>query len=303
MSNLAMEWVLLSVLSRLAQAVLFLLFFAAVYFLMKALFHRHRRKYIHPGGVRSSERVPLILRKMLFIPPAAGKVLKERQQLLTGCGLHWGAGMYFAIKRMTLVILFTTGFGAAWAGNSYIEFRPASRLIVIVFIAAVLALLSDKPILESMMRRRRQRIVDEVYKISRQLLYFSGSSMNLHTRLVRCLPHARTIRNELYMLTNEWYHNAGVAIGRFKQRIGTEEGYSFAETINSLRQYESDRYYELLRQRVQDYKEKLELSKEGRRETVSYLLFVMAGVPILFTFRLFVYPWVAEGQKLFDLLN
>jgi hypothetical protein len=153
------------------------------------------------------------------------------------------------------------------------------------------------------MRYRRQKIISDIYIISRQLLYYTGSRMNLHTKLVRCIPYTHMIRNELYMLTNEWYHNASYAISRFKQRIGTEEGYNFAETLNSLRQHESEEYYELLRQRVQDYKEKLELTKEGRKESVSYILFTLAGIPILFTFRVFIYPWVAEGQKLFDSLG
>ncbi|MNG35727.1 hypothetical protein D3C84_1225380 [compost metagenome] len=59
----------------------------------------------------------------------------------------------------------------------------------------------------------------------------------------------------------------------------------------------------LLRQRIQDYKEKLEMAKESRKETTSYFLFVIAGIPILYTFQVFIYPWVREGQLLFQSLG
>lgn len=104
-------------------------------------------------------------------------------------------------------------------------------------------------------------------------------------------------------LLNEWYEDAGEALNRFKHRIGTDEGYSFAETLDALRLHDSEPYYDLLRQRIRDYKEKMELHRESRKETTSYVLFVMAGVPILNTFRVFLYPWVAEGRRLFEMLN
>jgi len=229
--------------------------------------------------------------------------MRERQQLLTGCGFPWKVETYLALKRILIVTLFLVLIGLFYLERLYGSYSFNLRVIEILLLAILILIMLDKPFLESYMHHRRQKIISDVYIVSRQLLYYTGSTMNLHTKLVRCLPYANSIRNELYMLTNEWYHNAAYAIGRFKQHIGTEEGYSFAETLNSLRQHENEQYYELLRQRVLDYKEKLELSKEGRRETVSYLLFIMAGIPILFTFRLFIYPWVAEGQKLFESLG
>lgn len=75
------------------------------------------------------------------------------------------------------------------------------------------------------------------------------------------------------------------------------------ETLDALRLHESPEYYELLRVRIADYKEKIELAKESRKESTSYFLFVIAGIPILYTFQIFIYPWVREGQKLFQSLS
>jgi hypothetical protein len=161
----------------------------------------------------------------------------------------------------------------------------------------------DRKFLEQLKQQRSHRIIKEVYALSNQLLYYTGSKMNLHTKLMRCIPHTKTVRSAFQQMLNEWYQDAEQAIRRFKLRLGTDEAHSFAETINSLRLNDHDGYYELLRQRIQDYKEKIELAKESRKETVSYLLFVLAGLPILNTFRVFMYPWVMEGQKLFHSIN
>jgi hypothetical protein len=104
-------------------------------------------------------------------------------------------------------------------------------------------------------------------------------------------------------MLGEWYHDSEGALRRFKLRLGTEEGVSFAETIDSLRMHEDEQFYELLRERIHDYKEKLEFAKESHKESASYLLFILAGIPIMYTFSVFIYPWVREGQKLFDTLN
>ena len=124
------------------------------------------------------------------------------------------------------------------------------RVIEIVITAIIALVTLEKAFWNHSVRARRQRIISDVYHVSRQLLYYTGSSMNLHTKLVRCSPYANSIGNGLICLTNEGYQYAAYAISRFKQRMATEEGYSFAETLNSLRQHESEQYYELLRQRV-----------------------------------------------------
>ena len=172
-----------------------------------------------------------------------------------------------------------------------------------VLLAGFIGCWTDQAILHSWQRSRSARIIREVHAISSQLLYLQGSSLHIHAKLMRCIPYARTIRTDLQRLLGEWYHDAEGAIRRFKHAVGSEEGLSFAETIDSLRLHDSDSYYELLRERIRDYKEKLELLKESRKESSSYMLFVLAGIPILYTFQVFIYPWVRESQKLFDSLH
>ena len=74
----------------------------------------------------------------------------------------------------------------------------------------------------------------EIFIVSNQLLYLAGSSLHIHTKLMRCLPFTRTMRGDFQMLLGEWYHDAEGALRRFKLRLGTEEGLSFVETIDSL---------------------------------------------------------------------
>lgn len=288
----------------LAWTALFAAVFAAVrHLLLSAGFWRPRAVNL-PGGLAGfGQRRPLLFR-MLMIPGRESGIRKMREQLLRGCGFSLDAGTYLLIRRMVLAASGGAAmliYASPWPGR---WLSPSLRILVLAaLVMLIAALLADKPVLEVIMKRRRQRIVSDIYAISRQLLYTCGSPANLHGKLVRCLPYANAMREEWYLLTHEWYQSPATAIERFRRRIGTEEGHVFAETLNALRLNEHESYYELLRQRIDEYKEKLELLREGRRETVSYLLFVMAGIPILYTFRLFIFPWVAEGQKLFDSLG
>jgi hypothetical protein len=224
-------------------------------------------------------------------------------QLLTGCGYNLEVVDYLIFKRIWMAMSILLGIiGLLWltlinTGDIY-----TLSLLMLSLLGMLLCWL-DTTLLHAIRKKRSQRIIQEVYILSNQLLYFSGSKMNLHSKLMRCIPYTRTIRKDMHLLINDWYEEAELAIRRFKFRLGTDEGYSFAETLNSLRLNESAQYYDLLRQRIQDYKEKIELNKESKKETTSYILFVLAGVPILNTFRIFIYPWVEEGKKLFESLN
>jgi hypothetical protein len=267
----------------------------------------YRRNYRHSRArnwSKSKGTLFRVIRKLVMVPPQGSISFKERQQLLQGSGWRFETEYYYLAKRLSFICALLILLGTYFVGERIEGIHVMVKLIVFL-LSCIVVLITwlDKPILQSIMKQRRQGIIRDVYAINRQLLYYCGSNMNLHGKLVRCLPYAKSIRNELYLLTNEWYQDSEMAIRFFKERLGTEEGYSFAETLNSLRLHENDRYYELLKQRIEDYKEKLELFKEGRRETVSYVLFILAGLPILYTFRLFVYPWVAEGHKLFESLG
>lgn len=226
------------------------------------------------------------------------------KQWLTASGLRIDAALYLALRRGMLGIVGLSGLTLALVAKFLPAVKPSTLLLGLFFTMGLWAVcLFDKTLFQMMARKRRKKIVQDVYVISQQLLYYQSSKMNLHSKLQRCLPHTTALRHHLEMLSREWYEGADVALERFKVRVGAEEAYSFAETLNSLRLQNDERYYELLRQRIQDYKQKIELQNESKKEAKSYVLFLLAGLPIMNTFRVFIYPWVQEGQKLFESLH
>jgi hypothetical protein len=226
------------------------------------------------------------------------------QQLLLQVGNPISFQAYVIFKKSAFFLCGST-IALALIFGDWIELNLLLQPVYLYIFSSLLliTLFADNIILEGLSKRRRARMTEDIFVLSRQLLYFSDSTMHLHTKLQHCLPFAHMIRNELYSLINEWYEGPDQAIERFKKRIGTSEGYSFAETLHALHKHEDASYYDLLRERIHHYKEKIELDKENKKESVSYLLFLLAGIPILYTFRVFIYPWVAEGQKIFNSLN
>lgn len=226
----------------------------------------------------------------------------EREILLAGCGVTADAAWYMLAYRLLVCAMGSLIAGVAiwhkWL-NAYV---PVSYIGPFLLLAMLLIHL-DLLWLRSIRKMRALQVTKEIFAVSKQLIYLSDSSLHIHAKLQRCVPFTRVIRFELNQLLAEWYHDAGGALQRFKQRLGTEEGLSFVETLDALRLHESHQYYELIRTRIEDYKEKIELAKESRKESTSYLLFIIAGIPILYTFQIFIYPWVREGQKLFQSLN
>lgn len=243
------------------------------------------------------------LRRLLLVPGTNHSAMRDKQSLLHACGLSVDAVSYTVWKRLGLlasagsmaVVWFSLRDGA---GN-----RGTGTVVMLLLAGIALLLALDGLILDKLRSLRRYRIVRELDSISRHLLYTGGQRTNLHGRLLGCLPLTRVIRPEWVKLTADWYQGAEEALNRFHERLGGEEARVFAETLNALRQEDDERYYGLLRERIDDNKEKMELMRESRREAISYLLFLLAGVPIMYTFRLFIHPWVAEGQKLFQLLD
>ncbi|GGE01795.1 hypothetical protein [Paenibacillus nasutitermitis] len=284
-----------------ALAGQYVLGFIFLYTLLRALLVRKPRfayiaafKWQHK---RISEKWLEIVRLSRTSPS-----FKERERVLAGCGYSGDPALYVLTRRLFLAAL------PLWAAAAYgiscwpLPFLPR-YFAPLLLVAAVLLVLWDLPLLETFRKSRSERMTKEIYVVSNQLLYLAGSSLHIHTKLMRCLPFTRTMRADMQVMLGEWYHDAEGALRRFKLRLGTEEGLSFVETIDSLRLHESEHYYDLLRDRINDYKEKLELAKESRKESTSYILFVLAGIPILYTFQIFIYPWVREGQKLFSSLN
>jgi hypothetical protein len=228
--------------------------------------------------------------------------LTERRTLLAGCGIRIEPELYLASRRSLLAFLPALALLAQWQGGKAI---PAVYGWYALFAACALwaLVLFDRAALESYKQYRTDRIRKELVVVSSQLLYYEGSKLHLHGKLLRCLPYTRVLRSEMQLLLNEWYHDADLALNRFKTRTGTGEAYGFAETLRALRMNEGEAVYEMLRETLREYKAKIELSKAGRKETASYFLFVLAGIPILYSFQIFIYPWVQESQKLFDKLG
>lgn len=229
--------------------------------------------------------------------------LQERRVLLAGCGIRFPPDAYLAYRRCAMLLcLLVAGLIYALGKRGMISgFASWNAGLTVAILFAAIAY--DQALLQAFKRYRTDRIRKEIVSISSQLLYYSGSRLHLHTKLMKCLPLTRGIRTEMSLLLNEWYHDADASMRRFKERLGTDEAYGFAETIRSLRLDESESIYDLLREVVREYKNKIELAKHSRKETTSYLLFVLAGIPILYMFQIFLYPWVREAAKLFDALN
>jgi hypothetical protein len=255
---------------------------------------------LRPSG---SGRAARLIAKLLLVPTEPEK-LEGKGQLLTGAGIGIDPIRYEIVRRCCMLLVATLNVWGVISLQHPSFVRPVEPAYVLSVGGSVLLLLAaDRKLLEQLKQKRSHQVVKELYVFSSQLLYYSGSKMNLHHKLMRCVQPTRTIRGALQRMLAEWYQDAEQALRDFQRRLGTDEARSFGETLQALRLHEHDSYYELLRERIRDYKEKLELAKESRKETVSYVLFVLAGLPILNTFRVFMYPWIMEGQKLFQSLN
>jgi hypothetical protein len=276
----------------------------AFYYALISLPMRKRRwRTVKISALAKGHKLSKAIARLLWIRASSPR-LEERKQLLIGCGTQWDAIMYETTRRLSILLL------AALSLVGYLALqRPGLTLfvnpvyVITVCLSFLIFLLFDRKLLSELKERRSQRIVKEIYLISQQLLYYSGSQMNLHAKLTRCVSQTRTLRSSYQLMLNEWYQDADSSIRSFKLRLGSDEAYSFAETLQALRLNEHENYYELLQQRIADYKEKIELNRESRKEAVSYVLFVLAGLPILNTFRVFMYPWIVEGQQLFNSIN
>lgn len=239
--------------------------------------------------------------RMLHVTRDSSSFL-ERELLLAGCGITGDAAWYMLARKVLFTIISLMIVAVLALHEPLSSYISLTYFIPCLFII-LLFLYIDLVWLRSIRKVRALQMTKEIFIVSKQLLYLSDSSLHIHTKLLRCVPFTRLMRSDLERLLAEWYHDAGEALQRFKLRLGTEEGLSFVETLDSLRLHESQQYYELLRARIEDYKEKIELAKESRKESTSYFLFVIAGIPILYTFQVFIYPWVSEAQKLFQSLN
>lgn len=279
----------------------FCILFLAILFILRLLFAPRNRWRIHLRGWHQHQTPRWWLK--LWRTDRESISLQERRVLLSGSGIRLTAEVYLAYRRFLLALLPSI---SCWTYLlEYKQLLPAIVSWNTFFILVILmsAILFDRIWLQSIRKYRTDRIRLEIVAVSSQLLYYTGSKLHLHGKLMKCLPLTRLIKADMGLLLNEWYHDADAALKRFKDRLGTEEAYGFAESMRSLRLNDSQDIYELLREVVRDYKAQIELAKDSRKETTSYLLFILAGIPILYTFQVFLFPWVQEANKLFDALN
>ncbi|PWV95587.1 hypothetical protein DFQ01_12658 [Paenibacillus cellulosilyticus] len=279
----------------------FILLFIALYMLLQML-PKRKQRWLHLSSLNwrtttVSDRLLTRLRLSRSHPS-----FMEREALISGCGVEGDPALYIVLRRIALSVICPAAAVIIMYWRTRAGSWPSVFVVGGIIIASIM-LYFDLPWLRSIHRMRSHRITKDVFQISNQLLYFAGSNLHLHTKLSRCVPFATVVQNDLQRLLAEWYHDAEEALRRFKQRLGTDDGASFVETLDSLRLHDNEEFYKLLRQRIQDYKEKLELAKESRKETTSYVLFTVAGLPIMYMFEVFLYPWVREGQQLFQSLN
>ncbi len=282
----------------LTQFLLAFVGFAAV---LNLLIRRSVRWPLARKGWRRHQVPAWLLR--LWRADRESIALQERRIWLSGCGLETDPRHYLAFRRMALFVLLSAALicmGAEGLGRAS---WPNSWQVVLLSVILAGFLYFDGAFLKALRQYRTDRIRGELIAVSRQLLYYTGSRLHLHGKLMRCLPLTRMIRGEWSYLLNEWYHDPDRALRNFKEKLGTEEAYGFSESLRSLRLHESEDVYDLIREMVREYKARMDLAKESRKEMASYMLFVLAGIPILYTFQVFLYPWVQEAAKLFDALN
>lgn len=286
-------------------AVLALSCYAALFNLLKVMARPGRvRRFWGSGMGFADSGPPGWMGGLLKLGNSSGEREEECRQLLAGAGIRLHPEWY-RLARGGAICFFALALILLWLfRNSAMRlFSISPYAFMAVAAGGLICIWFDRPFLEQLKRRRANLIVEEIYNVSRQLLYFTGSPIPLHGKLMRCLAYTKLIRQDWHLLLNEWYQDAEGAVQRFRGRLGTEEGYGFAETLNYLRLYDNDAYYHLLRQRVDDCKERLELLRDSRKESTSYALFVIASIPVMYTFQIFIYPWVQEGQRLFQGLN
>lgn len=225
--------------------------------------------------------------------------------VFNGCGFEFSIFSYVIARKIGLaIIVLTMSLYVSLTVYGQIALSLITTIAYCMVSMFIFSLLYwDIYFLKMYRELRAVTITKELYAISHQLLYFQDSALHLHSKLRRCLPYSRLLRKDLEILLADWYHDPAGALHMFKQRIGTAEGISFVETLDALRLQHHDSFYDMLRTHIRDYKERIDLAKESRKETNSYVLFVIAGIPILFTFQVFLYPWVQEVNKLLSLLN
>lgn len=119
---------------------------------------------------------------------------ETRGQLLRAAGIQLQVLWYGCAKRIGWLLL--VGYGtvclkwkAVWMGQGVLWVW-----VIMVGGCGGVLLLGDRYLLEAAKRYRTHRIIEEIYMVSKQLLYFSGSKRHLHGKLSQCTPFTKLIR-------------------------------------------------------------------------------------------------------------
>lgn len=249
----------------------------------------------HLDLLKKVPQPPIILCKLFLINPT--KLNEKHKYMFLQTGLHISYLYYLLFYRLFFV---TTLVGLTTIVITIRHIKYGGWIAAILLILAMV-LACERIWLKLWVATRKKKVLYDLYQLSYHLLYFTDSQMNIYGKLQRCLPYTTAVKRDLQLLLLSWTQNSDEALKQFKERLGFNEAISFVDTIQALKLHQDETFYSLLRERIEEYKEQLDIANDSKKETTSYILFVLAGIPILYTFQVFIYPWVKEVQQL--LLN
>jgi hypothetical protein len=137
----------------------------------------------------------------------------------------------------------------------------------------------------------------------RQLLYLRDLPIHLHSKLQKCIPVTRIIRTPLTRLIHDWYANPAEAIATFRSTLQHDQADGFCDTLRAMAEVGEEPFYEHLQSRMEDLKLLLHQRQEAQKETRSYVFFGLAGIPLIHSFQLFLYPWLAQSSSVFQTIH
>lgn len=148
-----------------------------------------------------------------------------------------------------------------------------------------------------------RRQIEAIILCIQQLVYLRDFPMNLHSKLQKCIPLSGCIRPYLVQLTMDWYMDPIRAIEQFRTQLNHNQADGFCDTLRALFEVGDEQFYEHLKSRMLDLKLLLRQRKEAQKETRSYMFFILAGIPLIHSFQIFLYPWLAESSNVIQTIH
>lgn len=150
--------------------------------------------------------------------------------------------------------------------------------------------------------REKRQLIDLICCM-RQLLYLRDLPLNLHSKLQKCVPVTTAIRVPLVHLIHEWYVDPLQAISKFRSTLRHDQADGFCDTLRAMFEVGEAPFYGHLQSRMDDLKLLLRQQQEAQKETRSYIFFILAGIPLIHSFQLFLYPWLAQSSSIFQAIH